>query len=348
MAGRKAIGLDVGSSALRAAQLSFGRGGMTLERIAEVPLPEGVVRDGEVVDGPAVTAATKALWRAGRFSTRKVALGVANQRVIVREVELPEMPLSDLGQALPFQVQDQLPIPVEIAVLDFHPTDHVVSPSGSRLMRGLLVAAEREMVIRNVQAVQAAGLVVTSVDLIPFALLRSIGTGLDVDTDTEALVDIGDRMTYVIVHSAGVPRLVRVLPTGGHDITDAIAERLQVPFAEAEQLKLRLGVGGLSSVEPAAEALASSALPFIDEIRSSLEYYAASHPRHPAERIVLTGGGARLSGLADRMGVMTRLPVIADDTLPRLARGRAVHAEDGDSLPSWGAVPVGLAMGAVL
>jgi type IV pilus assembly protein PilM len=213
-------------------------------------------------------------------------------------------------------------------------------------MRGLLVAAEREMVARNVKAVQAAGLVVTSVDLIPFALLRSIGTALDVDTDTEALVDIGARMTNIIVHSAGVPRFVRVLPTGGQDITDALVERLQVPFAEAEQLKIRLGVAELSTADPAAQALASSALPFIDEIRSSLDYYAASHPRYPAERIVLTGGGARLSGLADRMNVMTRLPVVADDPMARLTRGRGVHAEDGDSLSSWAAVPVGLAMGA--
>ena len=89
MAGRPAIGLDIGTSGVRAAELSFGKGRVTLEKFGQVALPTGAVRDGEVVDPDAVAEALRELWSATRLSTKKVVLGVANGRVIVRQVDLP-------------------------------------------------------------------------------------------------------------------------------------------------------------------------------------------------------------------------------------------------------------------
>ena len=158
MAGRSAIGLDIGTSGVRAAELSFGKGRVTLERFGQVALPEGAVRDGEVVDPDAVAAAIKQLWAHTKFSSKKVVIGVANQKVIVRQVDLPWMPADELKKSLAFQVQDFVPMPVEQAVLDFHPLEELGSGSGDRILRGLLVAASREMVHASLEAVQKAGL----------------------------------------------------------------------------------------------------------------------------------------------------------------------------------------------
>ena len=132
MAGRSAIGLDIGTSGVRAAELSFGKGQVTLEKFGQVALPEGAVRDGEVVDSDAVAAAIKQLWAHTKFSSKKVVIGVANQKVIVRQVDLPWMPVDELKKSLAFQVQDFVPMPVEQAVLDFHPLEELTAEGGDR------------------------------------------------------------------------------------------------------------------------------------------------------------------------------------------------------------------------
>jgi type IV pilus assembly protein PilM len=344
-----AIGLDIGTSGVRAAELSFGKGRVTLEKFGQVALPEGAVRDGEVVDAAAVATAIRQLWSATKLSHKKVVLGVANQRVVVRQIELPHMPPADLRKALPFQVQDYLPMPVEQAVLDFHPVEEF-EHNGGRHMRGLLVAAQRDVVMANVRAVEAAGLQVSMVDLTSFAVLRAVGSrAQQADSGTEALVDIGARVTNVVVHSNGVPRFVRILLMGGQDITDAVAERLGVSMKEAEGLKQELGlVGASGELEAASRAVDATAGMFLDEVRGSLDYYAASNPDFPIDRVVVTGGGSRLAGLAERLSNVTRIDIVAGDPIGAMRIGNTgLNEQQLSIIQPLAAVPVGLALGAV-
>ncbi|WP_380175603.1 type IV pilus assembly protein PilM [Kineococcus sp. DHX-1] len=345
MPGRTAIGLDIGTSGVRAAELSYGRAGVTLERFGQVALPEGAVRDGEVVDRPTVAEAIKSLWKASGLRGKKVALGVANQRVVVRQVDLPWMPRSELKKSLSLQVQDYLPMPVDECVLDFQLTEELVD-DGQRSLRGLLVAASREMVMSNVAAVSAAGLRATSVDLTSFAVLRSVGRPMG-DVATEALVDVGARVSNMVIHSGGQPRFVRVMLNGGQDITDAIAERVGMPSSLAEAVKR----GAVDELSTSELQLAHSALDlmvevFVDEIRSSLDYYGASNPSFPVERIVLSGGGSILASIAPRLEQITRKPVIAADPMSGVHLGATgLDEHQLQAVRPLAAVPVGLALG---
>ncbi|MDQ3485910.1 MAG: type IV pilus assembly protein PilM, partial [Actinomycetota bacterium] len=247
MAGRPVVGLDIGTSGVRAAELSWGKGSAKLERFGQVALPAGAVRDGEVVDTEAVTAAIGRLWSQAKFSTKKVVVGVANQKVVVRQVDLPWLPIDELRKSLAFQVQDHIPMPVEQAILDFHPLGDITNDAGERMLRVLLVAAARDMVGSSLAAVEGAGLQPTMVDLTPFAVLRSLvaadsGFG---SVHAEALVDIGASVTNIIVHQGGVPRFVRILLMGGGDITDAVAERLGVATEQAEAVKQTTGLASV-------------------------------------------------------------------------------------------------------
>ena len=134
-------------------------------------------------------------------------MGVANQRVIVRQLDLPWMERAELRSSLAFQVQDFLPMPIDTAVLDFFPLEEVAGESGSRMLRGLLVAAARETVLANVTCAENAGLTVDAVDLTSFAVLRAMGRQTGLEVETEALIDIGARVTNVVVHSAGAAAL---------------------------------------------------------------------------------------------------------------------------------------------
>ncbi len=347
MARRSAIGLDIGTSSVRAAELSFGKGGISLDKFGQVALPPGAVRDGEVVDAPAVSAAIKQLWSFTGYTHKNVVLGVANQRVIVRLVEIPALPAKDIKAALPFQVQDFLPMPVEQAVLDFYPLENVVT-EGPPLIRGLLVAAVRDMVLTNVKTAQQAGLKVSSVDLTPFAVLRSLGTTGMLDSETVALVDIGSRVTNIVVHRGGVPMFVRILLMGGNDVTDALADSLGVPHQEAEAMKQnpQLAAGHERQAE-ASRSLDATISTFVDEVRSSLDYFASSAPAGVRlERLTLSGGGSRLQGLAGRLEMATRLKVDLGNPMQNVAIGRTgLTDEQLAFVQPLVAVPVGLAMG---
>ena len=350
MAARSAIGLDIGTSGVRAAELSFGKGHVTLEKFGQVALPQGAVRDGEVVDPDAVAEAIKQLWSHTKFSSKKVVIGVANQKVIVRQVDLPWMPADELRKSLAYQVQDFVPMPVDQAVLDFHPLEEVGADGGNRMLRGLLVAASRDMVNVSLEAVQKAGLSPVMVDLTSFAVIRSLADSdeLGMGAHVEALVDVGARVTNIVVHQGGVPRFVRILLMGGQDVTDAVAERMGIPQDQAEAVKQQLGLdtedaAGMQAATRVVEAVTAA---FVDEIRGSLDYYLASSGSAPISRLVLTGGGARLGGLAQRLQVTTRVPVEVGSPMNSLRMGRTgLSPEQIAFVEPLSAVPVGLALG---
>jgi type IV pilus assembly protein PilM len=356
VAGRTAVGLDIGTSGVRAAELTFGKGPATLQRFGQVALPQGAVRDGEVVDPQLVADAIKHLWATAKFSTKNVILGVANQKVIVRQVDLPWMPGDELRKSLGLQVQDFLPIPIEQAILDYFPISEVTGEGGNRLLRVLVVAASRDMVLTALDSVKRAGLRATQVDLTPFAVLRAlghvdeIGSAAGSVSGTEALIDIGAKVTNIVIHQNGNPRFVRILLMGGDNVTEAVSERLGVPFDQAVTVKQQLGMspvrGEAMSDHPAARVIEASAGSFVEEVRGSLDYYLAQPASVPLQRIVLSGGGARLGGLGQRLAAATRLPVepgVASSTLKIGKTG--LTDEQLSYVEPQIAVPVGLALG---
>lgn len=349
MAGNTAIGLDIGTSVVRAVELSYGRGGITLERFGQVVLPEGAIRDGEVVDLEATTQSLRQLWSATGFSHKRVVLGVANQRVIVRQIDLPWMEREELRGSLAFHVQDFLPIDADQALLDFFPLEEVTGGESGRTLRGLLVAASRDTVLANVRCAENAGLRVVSVDLTSFAVLRALGKQNQAEVETEALIDIGARVTNIVVYSAGQPRFVRILLMGGQDVTDAIAERLGIPLGQAEAMKQQVAQAGPSEDLAAVGRVVSvTAQDFVDEVRGSLDYYSASNPGAPVERILVSGGGSRLDGLVERMAAAVRVPVVPGDPMANLRIGRTgLDNAQLEFVKPLAAVPVGLALGAI-
>jgi type IV pilus assembly protein PilM len=311
------------------------------------------VRDGEVVDTDAVAEAIKHLWRTVKFGSKKVVLGVANQKVIVRQVDLPWLPLDELRSSLSYQVQDFIPMPVEQAILDFHPVEEF-EVDGRRMLRVLLVAAARDMVTTLLETVTKAGLTATQVDLTPFAVLRSLATvdsfGVNTLADAEALVDVGSKITNIVVHQNGVPRFVRVLLMGGDNVTEAVAERMGVPFEDAAGIKHQGSLGAVPGVatseNPADRVIEAAGHTFAEEVRGSLDYYLAQAGSVPLRRIVVSGGGARLGGLAQRLALATRLPVEPASPLSALKVGKTgLTDEQLTFVEPLVTVPVGLAMG---
>src|SRR6185295_11505507 len=251
---RTRIGVDVGSTAVRVAEVAAGDIPVVV-RAAQVSLPPGVVEAGEVRQPEAVAEALRELWSKSGVKSKQVHLGVGNQRVVVREVALPWLPEKELRETLGFQVQEFIPMASDEAVLDFDPLGEM-DQGGRRMVRILLVAAHRPMVNALVEAALAAKLDPQGIDLTPFAVIRAVGTGdegLDLDSSgDEAIVDIGAQVTSICVHDRGVTRFVRMLPSGGRDITLALASGLSVDEDVAERLKRGESIEAPAQVEPSA------------------------------------------------------------------------------------------------
>jgi len=339
MAGVTPIGLDIGSTSIRAVEVRRAKDEYSLSNFGQVPLPPGTMHGGVVADPAAVTSALKQLWAACRFGTRNVTLGVTNPQLVVREMAVSNLPAKDLKQALPFQVKDALPLAVEKALLDFYPLE---DPGDSPTVRGLLIAMPRDAVMTLVSAVEKAGLHVKGVDLATFALLRATSR---LDAQVEAIVDIGLDVTSVVVHADGEPLIVRTVPRGGVEITQSIADRLAISPAEAEELKCRYGLHGDGRPET-AEAAVEAVRSLVSELRSSFTYLASGERQKQVTRLALCGGSALMPGLAEHLQNELRISVLYADGASRLRDTRKGRERGFDSFVPSAAVSIGLTLGA--
>jgi type IV pilus assembly protein PilM len=351
---RRLIGLDIGTNAVRVVELEPTGDLPRVTTFGQVALAPDVMREGEIVDVAAVTAAINRLWKELSLKKGEVRVGVASPRVLVRTVDLPLMSEVDLAGALRFQAQELIPIPLEEAVLDFQVLEElpVGEPAADgtpapQTQRVLLAAAHKDLVGSLVAAVRGAGLTVAAVDLVPLALIRAIGRRVtDNGPGAEAIVSIGGGVTVMVAHEAGLPRFVRVLGLGGRLLTDAIARDLNLPFEQAEALKRQTDRVPQQVADRARAAMARPLGDLVEQIRGSLDYYRAQPGAPRLLRVTLTGGASLTPGLAEQLGGLVGLPVeratpreqltIADIGFP------AEHVEDLDPyLPT----PAGLALG---
>jgi type IV pilus assembly protein PilM len=227
------VGLDIQPGLVAAVQVRVN-GGIIAERGALTTLPSDTVREGDVVDEGVLAETLRELFAANKLSKR-VRVGVANQRTVMRTLELP--PVTDrkeLAAAVRFQAQDQVPMPLANAVLDFHPLGIIDTPGGPR-QRVVLVAAQRDMIERLLAAVRRAGLRAEGIDLSAFALIRSLYRHDEEHSGRVMYLNV-DGLTNVAIAEGTVCRFTRVLGGGLEEMASEIAERRSIPLTDARAL----------------------------------------------------------------------------------------------------------------
>ncbi|WP_394770574.1 type IV pilus assembly protein PilM [Lacisediminihabitans sp.] len=340
------VGVDIGSTSVRAVEVSASKSKPTLVRFLEIPLPEGAVSRGEVIEPHTVGAVIKRIWSTGGFKSKNVVLGMGNQRVLARDLTVPKASLAHIREALPFQVQDMLPVPVADALLDFYPISESMTENGP-VAHGLLIAAIKDAVLGNVRAVQQAGLNPLDVDLIPFALSRVLISRPKLK-GTIVLIDVGANAASVVIAVDGVPQFVRIIPAGGNDLTQALTVRLEIDAAEAEALKRRLGLAAqVATIQErsAVEIIYEVTGELLGSLRNTINYFMNLRPQEPISTILLTGGGAQLVGFPQALAEMTKLPVVEADPFATIAVGRAVNKDELHRSGASLTVALGLALG---
>src|ERR1700693_756990 len=267
------VGLDIEPGYVAAVQGSAGR--PAVEHAAYAPLAPGVVRDGEVVDVDTLSAVLKQLFAQNKLGKR-VRVGVANQRIVVRTIDLP--PLTDAKQitsAIRFQAQDHIPMPLDQAVLEYQVLGVVETPDGPRT-RVVLVAARRDMIERLLEATTRAGLRPQGIDLSAFALIRALHRS---DAEgTTVYVNVGG-LTNLAIAVGATCVFTRVIPYGIESVAAQLAERRGLTLEHSHGWLKHVGLvtpadevdGDQEVVLEARSTLSEGVRRIGDEVRNSLD-----------------------------------------------------------------------------
>jgi type IV pilus assembly protein PilM len=306
------VGLELDPSHLAAAEVHVN-GSITVKKGAVAELRPGILRDGEVQDVVALSDELRTLFTENNLGTR-VRLGVANQRIVVRTLDLPV--LADekaLEEAVRVSAPDHIPVPIDEAVLDFQPLGVVETPAGPRT-RVVIVAVRRDMIDRLVAATQAAGLRVEGIDLSAFAMVRALRT-----TGAEhavLYVNLAGLTNVAVANDTGC--LFTRAAAGGLDaIAQTLSERRGLTMEHSRGWMRHVGLETpLDEVEGDAELVAAvrqtleeGVHQVADTVRNSLNFYRMQDSADTVERAVLTGPAVSIPGFTERLAEQLNLPV---------------------------------------
>jgi type IV pilus assembly protein PilM len=309
---RGSVGLDLDGAFVAAVQTSSGR----ISRAASLDLPSGLITDGEVTDVEGLSSSLKSFFKENGLPTR-VRLGVSNQQIVVRHLDLPFIEKEDeLAAAVRFQAAEAIAMPLEEAVLDFQVVGERESLEGSKRLRVVVVAARKAMIERFVDSVRGAGLKPEGIDLNAFALVRALAKPA---AEPEPVVPgalAPQQTACVYCHLGGVTNL-------------AVAVGNECLFTRP------LSTDWREEGDLVASALA-------EEIRLSIDFYMAQPDARPVGEVWLSGPGSTLEGLADDLNALIHLPVAVADPLGGLEASGELADED----PHRHTVATGLALGA--
>jgi type IV pilus assembly protein PilM len=323
------VGLEIEAGSIGAAEVRTN-GSAQLAATASIAIPPGAFHDGEVTDPDAVAEALRSLFAANKLS-RRVRLGIANQRVVVRTLRLPtiEDP-TELDSAVRFTAQEQIAMPLEQAVIDHRVVGGAPAVEGAPpQIDVIVVAARRDMIAASLKPLRDAGLEPVGVDLSAFAMIRALAAAAATAPTTEAeVVDGQPARTAVLYCNVGdvsnlaVARgrsclFTRVSPIGLDDIAENLSSGTQLSSEHARMWLQHVGLsdpaeqieGDPETVARTRSALETGAASLLDELRLSLDFYGAQEAALPVDRIVLCGPGSAIPGLTEMMEPSLGMPI---------------------------------------
>ena len=317
------VGLELDPGHVAAAEVTAA-GGLTLTRGAVAELRPGVMRDGEVADPIALAEVIKALF-AEHELPKRVRLGIAHQRIVVRTLDLPAVAADDpkeLAKAVREAAPDHIPMPMDEAVLDFQPLGIVDTPAGLR-SRVVVVAVRREMVERAAAAVEGAGLQIEGIDLSAFGMVRALASE---HAGAMLYINVAGLVNVAVANSEGC-LFTRASAGGIESIAQDLADRRGLTLEHAHQWMSHVGLAApLDGVEGDADLIAATRTALeegvrqlADSIRTSLNFYRTQEAAETVEAGVVTGTAIAIPGFVERLGEQLRLPLEA----------RTVAAVDG-------------------
>jgi len=312
---QRSLGIDFGSSELKAVQFAGSSRGPVLEHVYKVPTPANSIKDGVVTDPPLVGEALRQLITEGAFTAKRTISAVAGPTVVVRQVTMPAMSERELRESTKYEAERFLPYSVDEAQID---AKILGKTDDGQNMDVLVVAAQKDLVLSQASAIQFAGLTAGAVEVEPFAMLHAMIPDDDPRSQQNiAIINVGSSTTSINITKGGFVPFTRNVPIGGAAFTKAIATGLNISLDEAETMKREkaaiLSQRDAAPVPPTVTRIFNVITPplteLVTEIHKSLDYFRTRFRGEVIESVILGGGTARLTNLDVFLGHELGLPV---------------------------------------
>ena len=336
------VGLDIGSSAVKAVELKPVGRGYRVAAYGSEPLPPDSIVDGAIIDGAAVADAIRRLFDTRGIRTKDVAASLSGNAVIVKKITLPTMTEAELAESIYWEAEQYIPFDIQDVNLDYQVLD--AGANGSGTMDVLLVAAKKEKIADYTGVIAQAGRTAVVIDVDAFALQNAyeVNYGMEPGAVT-VLLNAGASATNINILSGEQSVFTRDVSIGGNAYTEALQRELSLPYDVADKLKRGEVVDGVS-FEDARPVLRAVTENVMLEIQKTFDFFKATAASDRINRIVVSGGASRAEGFTEILAERFDAPVEAFDPFKRVAFDARKLAGDPSAIAPTVAVAVGLAL----
>ena len=339
------VGLDIGSSAVKAVELKPAGKAYRVAAFGSQPVPADSIVDGAIIDAGAVAEAIRRVFDSNKaFKAKDVCASLSGNAVIVKKITLPVMTESELAESIYWEAEQYIPFDIQDVNLDYQILDPGTGPESRGSMDVLLVAAKKEKIGDYTSVIAQAGRTPVIVDVDAFALQNAyeVNYGLEPGR-VVVLLNAGASAININILQGDQSVFTRDISMGGNAYTEALQKELDLPFEAAEQVKKGIPVDG-ATFEEAQPVLRSISENILLEIQKTFDFFKATASSDQIDRIMLSGGASRVDGFREMLQERFSAPV--EDFDPFRVVGWDVKKLGGDPLEfgSTAAVAVGLAL----
>jgi type IV pilus assembly protein PilM len=337
------VGLDLGSSAVKAIELKPAGKTYKVTAFGSEPIPPDSIVDGAIIDTAAVVDAVRRLFDRQQIKTREVAASLSGSAVIVKKISLPVMTDAELAESIYWEAEQYIPFDIQDVNLDYQILD-AGDTAGKSTMEVLLVAAKNEKIADYTGVIGQAGRTAVVVDVDAFALQNAyeVNYGIELDAVT-VLLNAGASATNVNILHGDQSVFSRDISIGGNAYTEALQRELSLTFEQADELKQGRDVDGVTYDEarPVLRAVTENVML---EIQKTFDFFKATAASDSLTRIVISGGASRAEGFAEMLGERFEAPVEPFDPFRKIAFDARRFQVDAAEVGATAAVAVGLAL----
>jgi len=305
-AAKNVVGLDIGSSSIKAIELKKTKGQIEVAHIGFEPLASDIVVDSMIVDSGSVSSAISKIFAENTMKSKLVATSVSGHSVIVKKISIPTMSEQELGEQINTEAAQHIPFDISDVNIDFQILSE--DTSGPQ-MDVLLVAVKKDKILNYTNVLSLAGRSPAIVDIDAFALQNCYEYNYDpAPGATVALLNLGASVMNINIVKGTTPLFTRDVSVGGNQYTDSLQKELDLSFDDAESLKLGKQVGTVSA-DAKAPILQQVTEIIVLEIQKTFDFFRATAPGEHIERIYLAGGSSKVPGLIEALRQEFSIPV---------------------------------------
>jgi type IV pilus assembly protein PilM len=339
------VGLDIGSSAVKAVELKPAGKGYKVTGFGSEPIPPDSIVDGAIIDAAAVADAIRRLFDSRNIKTKDVAASLSGNAVIVKKISLPVMTEAELGESIYWEAEQYIPFDIQDVNLDYQILDKGDPASGKTSMDVLLVAAKKEKIADYTGVIAQAGRNAVVVDVDAFALQNAYEANYGIDPGAViALVNAGASATNINILHGDQSVFTRDLSIGGNAYTEALQRELNLPYESADALKRGQPVDG-ATYDEARPVLRAVTENMMLEIQKTFDFFKTTAASEKIDRIVLSGGASRAEGFTEMLSERFESPVEPFDPFKKVGFDtKKLGADSAAELAPTVAVAVGLAL----